>query len=118
MGIFPVGRGRGWEMSKFFAGGGTRPSRETPGWCHQKAAHSGRNVRLNEIKTSGYWVIQVNSAVKEVISRCVTCRWLRGKVGNQIMVDLPQDRLKEEPPFAYCGVDKFGQFEIKKEETS
>ena len=64
-------------------------------WCHQKTAHSGRNITLNEIRTSGYWVIQGNSAVKEMISRCVTCRRLRGKVGEQIMADLPQDRLKE-----------------------
>ena len=82
-------------------------------WCHQKTAHSGRNITLNEIRTSGYWVIQGNAAVKEVISRCVTCRRLRGKVGKQIMADLPQDRLKEEPPFTYCGVDMFGPFEIK-----
>ena len=82
-------------------------------WCHQKTAHSGRNITLNEIRTSGYWVIQGNSAVKEMISRCVTCRRLRGKVGKQIMADLPQDRLKEEPPFTYCGVDMFGPFEIK-----
>ena len=82
-------------------------------WCHQKAAHSGRNVTLSEIRTSGYWVIQGNSAVKEVISRCVTCRRLRGKVVKQIMADLPQDRLKEEPPFTYCGVDMFGPFEMK-----
>ena len=58
-------------------------------------------------------MIQGNSAVKEMISRCVTCRRLRGKVGKQIMADLPQDRLKEEPPFTYCGVDMFGPFEIK-----
>ena len=49
-------------------------------WCHQKTAHSGRNITLNEIRASGYWVIQGNSAVKEMISRCVTCRRLRGKV--------------------------------------
>ena len=79
-------------------------------WCHQKTTYSGRNVTLNEIRTSGYWVIQGNSAVKEVISRCITCRRLREKVGKQIMADLPQDRLKEEPPFTYCGVDMFGPF--------
>ena len=82
-------------------------------WCHQKTAHSGRNVTLDEIRTSGYWVIQGNSAVKEVISRCITYRRLRGKVDKQIMADFPQDRLKEEPPFTYCGVDMFGPFEIK-----
>ena len=83
-------------------------------WYHQKTVHNGRNVTLNEIRTSGYWVVQGNSAVKEVISRCFTRRRLRGKVGKQIMADLPQDRLKEEPPFTYCGVDMFGPFEIKK----
>ena len=62
-------------------------------WCHQKTAHSGRNVTLNEIRT-GYWMVQGSSAVKEVISRCFTCRRFRGKVGKQIMADLPQDRVK------------------------
>ena len=55
-------------------------------WCHQKTTHCRRNVILNEIRTSGYWVIQ----------------------------DLLRDRLKKEPPFIYCGVDMFGPFEIKK----
>ena len=81
------------------------------GWCHQKAAHSRRNVTLIEIRASVYWVIQGSSAVKEVISRCVTCGRLRRKVGKQIMADLPQDRLKEEPPFTYCGVNMFDPFE-------
>ena len=29
------------------------------------------------------------------------------------MADLPSDRLKEEPPFSYCGVAMFGPFHIK-----
>ena len=82
-------------------------------WYYQNTAHSGRNVTLNEIRTSAYWAIQGNSAVKEMISRRFTCRRLRGKVGKQIMADLPKDRLKEEPPFTYCGVDMFGSFGIK-----
>ena len=70
-------------------------------WCHQKTAHSGRNVTLNEIRTSGYWVIQSNSAVKEMREN-----W-------QANHGRPQDRLKEDPPFTYCGVDMFGPSEIK-----
>ena len=27
-------------------------------WCHQKTAHSGRNMSLNEIRSSEYWVMQ------------------------------------------------------------
>ena len=51
--------------------------------------------------------------MKKVILRCVTCRKPRGRVGKQLMADLPQDRLKEEPPFIYCGVEILGPFEIK-----
>ena len=57
--------------------------------------------------------MQGSSAVKKMISRCVTCRRLRGRVVEQIMADLPSDRLKEEPPFTHCGVDIFGPFFIK-----
>ena len=50
-------------------------------WCCQKTAHSGRNITLSQIRSSGYWVMQGSSAVKKMISRCVTCRRLRGRVG-------------------------------------
>ena len=62
--------------------------------------------------------MQRNSVVKGLISKCVTCRRLRGKVGEQIMADLPPDRTKEEPPFTYCGLNMFGPFEIKERRTT
>ena len=58
-------------------------------------------------------MMEGSSAVKKVISRRVTYRSLRGRVGEEIMADLPHDRLKEEPPFTHCGVDTFGPFLIK-----
>ena len=58
-------------------------------------------------------MIQGSSAVKRVISRCATCRRVRGRVGEQIVADLPHDRLKEEPPFTHSGVDILGPFLIK-----
>ena len=72
-------------------------------WCREKAAHSGRNITLNEVRSSRYWVLQGNSLVKQIISKCVTCRRLRGRVGEQLMADLPSDRFQEEPPFTHCG---------------
>ena len=87
-------------------------------WCHVKTAHSGRNMTLTEIISSGYWVMQGNSVVKRLISKCVTGRRLGAKVGDQIMADLPPDRTKEEPSFTYCGVDMFGLFEIKERRTT
>ena len=82
-------------------------------WCHERAAYSGRNVTPNEFRSSGYWVMQGNSVVRRIISKCVTCRRLKGKFREQFMTDLPSDRLQEESPFSYCGVDMFGPFHIK-----
>ena len=57
--------------------------------------------------------MQGSLAVKKMISRCVTCRRLRGRVGEQIVADLPHDILKEEPLFTNCEVNIFGPFLIK-----
>ena len=75
-------------------------------------------MTLIKVRSLGYWVIQGNSVVKGLISNCVNCRRLRGKVGDQIMADLPPDRAKEEPPYTFCGVDMFGPFEIKERRTT
>ena len=75
-------------------------------------------MTLTEIRSSGSWVMQGNSVVKGLISKCVTCRRLRGRVGEQLMADLPPDRKKEELPFTYWCVYMFGQFEIKKSRTT
>ena len=87
-------------------------------WCHEKTAHSGRNMTLTEIRSSRYWVMQKNFIVKRMISKCVTCRRLREKVGEQTMADSPQDRIKEGPPFTYCGVDISSSFQIKERRTT
>ena len=54
-----------------------------------------------------------NSLVRHIISKCVTCRRLRGTPSNQKMADLPEDRMAETPPFTYVGTDMFGPFTIK-----
>ena len=87
-------------------------------WCHEKTAHSGRNMTLTEIRSSRYWVMQKNFIVKRMISKCVTCQRLGGKVGEQIMADSPQDRVRKEPSFTCCGVNIFSPFEIKDRRTT
>ena len=46
-------------------------------WCHEKVAHSGRGITMNYIRSSGFWIINCNAAVRSYISKCVTCRHLR-----------------------------------------
>ena len=80
---------------------------------HEKSGHSGANTTLNEIRTSGYWILQGKSLVSAHVQRCVICRKLRGHTQLQKMADLPEDRLEPSPPFTYSAVDLFGPFLVK-----
>ena len=80
---------------------------------HEKTQHQGRGFTLNEIRSSGYWIIGCSGAVSNLIKNCVTCQRLRAKVQEQKMADLPEDRLEPSPPFSYCGVDFFGPWYVK-----
>ena len=80
---------------------------------HEGTFHSGRGMTVNEIRSNGLWIINVNSLVRQVIHQCVICRNLRGAIVPQKMSDLPIDRMEAAPPFTYTDVDLFGPFYIK-----
>ena len=80
--------------------------------AHKRVAHAGRGITLNKLR-SQYWIGNANSVVRHLISKCVVCRRLRGRAGEQKMADLPEERITPAPPFTYCGVDYFGPFLIK-----
>ena len=80
---------------------------------HQKIHHGGRDATLNEIRQNGFMIVNANSRVRNVIFKCVTCRRIRGKLGEQKMSNLPSERCSESAPFTYTGVDMFGPFIIK-----
>ena len=56
--------------------------------AHRKVAHGGRGMTINELRRK-YWVTNASAAVRRIITNCVTCKKLRGKVGEQKMSDLP-----------------------------
>ena len=80
---------------------------------HEKVQHQGRGITMNELRASGYWIVGASSAASSVISKCVTCKKLRGTFQEQRMAELPEDRLEPAPPFTNCAVDYFGPFIIK-----
>ncbi len=82
-------------------------------WCHMMVEHRGRTTTFNEIRCRGYWIVNCTALVKSVINKCVKCRELRGRFGQQKMADLPKERIEPEAPFTYCGVDLFGPFYVK-----
>lgn len=73
-------------------------------WCHKKVIHSGRGVTTNQIRSSGFSIVNCNAAVRSFSTICVTYRRLRGSFQLQKMALLSKDSIYEELTFTYCGV--------------
>ncbi len=82
-------------------------------YFHSHICHQGRGMTVNCIRSHGYWMLGLSSAVGYIISRCVVCRRLRSGLQEQRMADLPVDRLTPSPPFTYCATDLFGPWYFK-----
>ena len=85
-------------------------------WSHETIGHGGRGLTLNNLRKNGIWVLGANAVVRKIIHKCVICRKLRGKFGDQKMSDLPKERCCQAAPFTHCGVDMFGPFIIRERE--
>ena len=68
-------------------------------WYHQKTAHGGRGLTINEVRGNGFWVVKCYTVVRSLVGKCVKCRLLTGKFREQKMADLPTDRTLDGPPF-------------------
>ncbi|XP_051277216.1 uncharacterized protein LOC127375251 [Dicentrarchus labrax] len=79
---------------------------------HEQVKHQGRHFTEGAIRDAGLWLVGGKRCIRGTLSRCVTCRRLRGKQEHQLMADLPADRLQAAPPFTYVGLDVFGPWEV------
>lgn len=61
------------------------------------------------------WVVRGRKIAQKIVDNCVTCRKAKARKCQQIMSDLPQERITPANPFEYTTVDLFGPYEVKDE---
>ena len=84
---------------------------------HSQVCHQGRHFSEGAVRAAGFWIVGGKRAVSSVIFHCVTCHRLRGKRQEQIMSDLPEDRMCTDPPFTCVGLDVFGPWHVTGRKT-
>ncbi|XP_067279227.1 uncharacterized protein [Pseudorasbora parva] len=84
---------------------------------HEKVEHQGRHFTEGALRRAGFWIIGGKRLISSILHHCVTCRKLRRKMEEQIMADLPPERLNTNPPFTYVGLDVFGPWMVSARRT-
>lgn len=79
---------------------------------HQQNLHCGPQLMLSTSRQK-YWVIGARSTSRRIVHECLICFRQRPQLMNQIMADLPRQRLFETRPFLRSGIDFAGPFFVR-----
>ena len=82
-------------------------------YTHGKVCHAGVESTLTELRLK-YWIIKGRQTVQKVVSPCVTCKKVQGKVLRPPPTPaLPEYRVCAEFPFQVTGFDFAGPLFVK-----
>ena len=76
--------------------------------------HLGISAEAAKIQAK-YWIIGLRRLLRSIRYNCVTCRKTDKKVQEQLMGQIPLDRLTPAPAWHYTSLAIFGPFEVKGE---
>ncbi|GFW62232.1 uncharacterized protein TNCV_4421211 [Trichonephila clavipes] len=74
---------------------------------HKKSLHSGLQTTLYLIRQF-YWIPSGQKRVRRILNKCITCFRTKTQTINQMMGDLPRDRIVPSRPFEKVGLDYAG----------
>ncbi|XP_039447736.2 uncharacterized protein LOC120426987 [Culex pipiens pallens] len=78
---------------------------------HETMFHAGQQLLISAVRER-FWPINIRNLVRELIHKCVDCFRVKPKVLDQLMADLPPERVTPCTPFARVGVDYCGPFQV------
>ncbi|XP_043240715.1 uncharacterized protein LOC122391117 [Amphibalanus amphitrite] len=81
--------------------------------AHCSVGHQGRDHTFWKLRER-YWVIGASAEIRQMLRSCVVCRRVNSRPQQQLMADLPSERVTPETPaFSYVGLDVFGPIAVK-----
>ncbi|XP_033118284.1 uncharacterized protein LOC117117910 [Anneissia japonica] len=82
---------------------------------HKDVGHLWKNTILLARLTERYWLFGANGIATKVARKCVRCKRYQLKPCEQVMADLPSNRVQADgAPFEHVGVDYFGPLMVKR----
>ena len=81
---------------------------------HKKVGHFGRENIVSQLHQEVY-IVGCKKLVDKLLRNCIICRKLHTRPSEQIMGDLPKDRLTgDQPAFTSTGTDFFGPYLVSR----
>ncbi|UYV67954.1 hypothetical protein LAZ67_5002612 [Cordylochernes scorpioides] len=79
---------------------------------HQQNGHGGAQFILSQLREK-FWIIGGRRFIKQIIGKCVICRWHNQKPIQTLGAALPTNRIGLGKPFEVTGVDLLGPLHLK-----
>lgn len=80
--------------------------------AHRMTKHGSVQDMMRFIRQR-FWIPRLRSECRNFLHKCVICARYNYRLEQQLMSDLPGDRVRAGKPFLHSGVDYAGPFEVK-----
>lgn len=80
--------------------------------AHRRTRCGGVQLMTQYIRNQ-YWIPRLRDESRQIVHRCVKCARYSKKICEQMMADLPEERVRPGKPFLHSGVDYAGPLEIR-----
>ncbi|XP_055645590.1 uncharacterized protein LOC129782412 [Toxorhynchites rutilus septentrionalis] len=78
---------------------------------HRKLCHAGQQILVSAVRER-FWPVNARNLARKVIHNCVACFRAKPRIHEQLMADLPPERVTPCSPFQRVGVDYCGPFYV------
>lgn len=79
---------------------------------HKRTLHGSIQLMLNIVRNK-YWILKARSAVRQYVHQCNKCFRFSSQPAQQLMADLPSQRVNLSNTFSHSAVDYAGPIKIK-----